>query len=395
MSALQGIRVADFSGHASGPLCAQMLADFGAEVIKIEPPAGDKARKWGHARYGEKKDLSSEYLALNRNKDSIVIDLKNPAGVELARTILKKSDVLLENFKPGVMDRLGLGYSQVSAFRPELVYASISAFGQTGPLAARPGFDLLMQCYAGPLSITGEPNRPAVRIGPSTIDFMTGAHAVIGILMALRERDRSGKGQHVDTSLYESALVQMTHMMVDYSGTGELPMRWGQYFPFLAQYGIFMAKDREFYLGASTDAMWTRLCEAIERKDLLQDPRFTTNADRSKNQRQLYDILEPMFTQRTANEWIDLAAKLNIPHSLIHNLSEVVVQEQALARESVVPIAGIDKVRSAGIPIKLSRTPGSIRKAPPSLGADTDAVLQRLGVAADEIKKLRDGGAIR
>ena len=184
-----------------------MLGDFGAEVIKIEALSGDKARKWGVARFGAKGDLSSEYLALNRNKSSIAINLKNPEGLQLARRIVASADVLLENFKPGVMERLGLGFEAVEKFNPRLVYCSISAFGQTGPLAKRPGFDLLMQAYAGPLSITGEPDRPAVRIGPSAIDFMTGAHAVIGILAALRERDRSGKGQMVDTSLYEAALV--------------------------------------------------------------------------------------------------------------------------------------------------------------------------------------------
>ena len=391
---LAGIRVADFSGHASGPLCAMMLGDFGAEVIKIEALTGDKARKWGVARFGAKGDLSSEYLALNRNKSSIAINLKNKEGLEVARRIIASCDVLLENFKPGVMERLGLDYETISKTNPQLVYCSISAFGQTGPLARRPGFDLLMQAYAGPLSITGEPDRPAVRIGPSAIDFMTGAHAVIGILAALRERDRSGLGQMVDTSLYESALVFMTHMMVDYTGTNHLPVRWGAYFPFLAPYGIFKAKDREFYIGASTDAMWTRLCEAIDRHDLLKDPRFLTNADRSKNQTELYEIFVPLFKEKNAHEWTDLATQLNIPNSLIHDLSEVVQQEQALYRDAIIPIGGVDKVRSAGIPIKLSRTPGQVRKAPPSLAEDADDILASLGITEDEAKNLRASGAI-
>ena len=391
---LEGIRVADLSGHASGPMCAMILGDFGAEVIKIEAPRGDHARGWGVARFGAKQDISSEYGALNRNKESIVIDLKNPEGLALTKKIIEKSDVVLENFKPGVLARLGLGYEVVSKLNPRAVLCSISAFGQTGPMAKLPGFDLLMQAYAGALSITGEEGRPAVRIGPSTIDFMTAAHGVIGIMMALRERDVSGKGQHVDTSLYESAIVQMTHMILDSSATGVLPGRWGPYFPFLAPYGIFVASDREFYMGASTNAMWSRFVEAIDRKDLLEHPLFKTNADRTSNQGPLYEILVPIFKQRTAKEWTELATSLGIPNSLINNLNEVIVQEQAIAREAVVPVEGIPKGRSAGIPIKLSRTPGSIRKPPPSLGEDTDTVLKRLGLPDEEIKRLHASGAL-
>lgn len=391
---LSGVRVVDLSGHASGPMCAMLLADFGAEVIKVEPPAGDKARKWGVTRYGEHGDFSSEYLALNRNKESISVDLKNPDGLALVKRIIDQSDVVLENFTPGVLDRLGLGYEVLSKTNPGLILCSISAFGQTGPLANRPGFDLLMQAYAGPLSITGEPNRPAVRIGPSAIDFMTGAHAALGIMMALRERDTSGKGQKIDTSLYEAAIVFMTHMMVDYTGSGNLPTRWGPYFPFLAPYGIFMAKDREFYIGASTDAMWIRLCEAIERKDLIEDPRFKTNADRSGHQDELYEIFVPIFKTRTAAEWTALAESLRIPTSLIQDLSEVVGQEQALAREAVVPIEGVPDVRMAGLPIKLSRTPGQIRKTPPHLGEDTINILDRFGLSASEVEALIKSGAV-
>jgi crotonobetainyl-CoA:carnitine CoA-transferase CaiB-like acyl-CoA transferase len=391
---LDGIRVLDLSGHASGPMCAMVLGDFGAEVIKVEAPRGDHARAWGTARFGKKKDISSEFGALNRNKSSIVIDLKNPRGLALAKELVKKSDVVLENFKPGVLERLGLGYSVIAELNAKAILCSISAFGQTGPLSARPGFDLLMQAYAGALSITGEPDRPAVRIGPSTIDFMTASHGVIGIMMALRERDHSGKGQHVDTSLYESAIVQMTHMILDSSATGVVPGRWGPYFPFLAPYGIFAASDREFYLGASTNDMWKRLIEAIGRQDLFADPRFTNNSDRARNQDALYEIMVPIFKSKTAKEWIDLATELKIPHSLIHSLGEVIHQPQALAREAVVPVEGIPGGVSAGIPIKLSRTPGQIRKAPPSLGEDTDAVLKRLGYAESDIAELREAGAM-
>jgi crotonobetainyl-CoA:carnitine CoA-transferase CaiB-like acyl-CoA transferase len=375
-------------------MCAMILGDFGAEVIKVEAPRGDHARSWGSARFGKKMDLSSEYAALNRNKESVVIDLKNPEGLALCKKIIEKSDVVLENFKPGVLEKLGLGYSVIEKLNPRAVLCSISAFGQTGPMSRLPGFDLLMQAYAGALSITGEPNRPAVRIGPSTIDFMTAAHGVIGIMMALRERDSSGRGQHVDTSLYESAIVQMTHMILDSSATGVVPGRWGPFFPFLAPYGIFAASDREFYLGASTNEMWSKLMTSIGREDLMKDPRFINNSDRAKNQEALYEVMLPIFKSKTAKEWTDLATRLGIPNCLIHNLGEVVKQEQALARQAVIPVEGIPNGFSAGIPIKLSRTPGQIRKAPPSLGEDTDAVLKRLGYSAADIEKLRGAGAM-
>jgi crotonobetainyl-CoA:carnitine CoA-transferase CaiB-like acyl-CoA transferase len=375
-------------------MCAMILGDFGAEVIKVEAPRGDHARSWGSARFGAKQDLSSEYAALNRNKESVVIDLKNPDGLALCKKIIEKSDVVLENFKPGVLARLGLGYEVIEQLNPRAVLCSISAFGQTGPMSRLPGFDLLMQAYAGALSITGEPDRPAVRIGPSTIDFMTAAHGVIGILMALRERDSSGRGQHVDTSLYESAIVQMTHMILDSSATGVIPGRWGPFFPFLAPYGIFAASDREFYMGASTNAMWAKLMKEIGREDLMADPRFINNSDRAKNQQALYEIMLPIFKSKTAKEWTDLSTRLGIPNCLIHNLGEVVKQEQALAREAVVAVEGIPNGYSAGIPIKLSRTPGQIRKAPPSLGEDTDTVLKRLGYSDADIAKLRAAGAM-
>ena len=389
MMALDGIRMIDFSDHASGPICSMLLADQGAEVIKVEPIGGEKSRRWGHARFGENNQFSSIYLALNRNKKSIAVNLKNPKGIEAALKLVASADVVLENMKVGVMERLGLGYEACARVNPRIVYCSLTAFGATGPLAKEPGFDLLMQAYAGPLSITGEPDRPAVRIGISAIDFLTGAHGSFGILAALRERDRSGRGQKLDTSLYESALHLMTHIMADYTGSGVLPQRTGPYFSFLAPYGMFQARDREFYLGCSTDAMWTRLCTELGWTELMADPRFKTGGDRARNQIELYEILVPRFKQRNAEEWVAIATKLAIPNSLIHDLSEVVVQEQALAREAVIPVLGVEKVLSAGIPIKLNRTPGTVRLGPPRVGEHTDQALASVGYDASAIATLR------
>ena len=395
MLPLEGIKVADFSQVMSGPICSQLLGDFGAEIIKFEPLTGDGARRWGSARWGKDDEFSSEYLAANRNKYSVAVDLKNPAGLAMVRCIVAQADVLLENYKPGVIARLGLGYEEMSKLNPRLVFCSISGFGQTGPLSARPGYDQLMQAYAGMLSVTGEPGRPSVRIGPSTIDFLTGSYAMNGILVALRERDRSGLGQHVDASLYESAFQSVTHFITDSVGTGKAMGKYGPYFPFIAPYGNFMASDREFYIGVGTPGMWTRLCEEMGLNHLAADPRFATNRDRVNNMAALYEIIEPLFRAKPAKHWTDLAEKLSIPHALVHDLLEVVDQEQAIAREAIVPIKGFPELKSAGIPVHLSRTPGSIRKAPPSVGEDADDVLSRHGFSGDEIAALRENGALR
>lgn len=395
MQPLNGIRVVDFGAHMSGAICSLLLADFGAEVTKVEPPNGESNRRWGHARYGEKQDISSTFAAINRNKSSISIDLKKPEGLALAKKLIMQADVVFENMKPGVMDRLGLGYEAVSKMKPEIVYCSISGFGRTGPLAPRPGFDNLMQCYAGHLSVTGEPGRPSSRIGPSTIDVLTGTHGAFAIMVALHERQSSGLGQHVDTSLYESAIQMVTHMIADYTGTGVLSGKYGPYFPFFAPYGVFMAQDREFYLGASSDPMWKKMATAMGRQDILEDARFLTNSDRAKNQRQLYDILEPVFREKPAQHWMDMALAQGVPVSLCHDISEVVKQPQALAREAVVPVPGFDSLRSAGIPIKFSRTPGKIHKAPPTLGEDTDRILRDMGLSEKDIGYLREVRIIR
>jgi len=392
---LEGIKVADFTQVMSGPTGTMLLGDFGAEITKIEPPAGDGSRRWGTSRAGKDDEFSALYLSLNRNKKSIALDLKVAGGAEIARRIVARSDVLVENFKPGVMERLGLGYAAMAALNPRLVYCSISGFGQTGPLSQRPGYDQLMQAYAGLLSVTGERGRPAVRIGPTAIDILTGTHAAFGILAALRERDRSGLGQWVDTSLYEAAIHLMTQWICDYSISDRLLGRSGPYFPFTAPYGIFMAADREFYIGVGNDKMWARFCEAIGLSDLVRDARFLTNKDRAGNQRELYDILEPLFREKPAAYWTGLCERLGIPNSLINEVDEVVEQEQALARAAVVPIEGMGKIRSAGLPIKLSRTGAEIRTAPPSLGADADDILGELGMSAEEIAQARADGALR
>ena len=379
MAPLDGIRVLDFTTAMAGPDCTMLLADFGAEVIKIEPPDGESSRRWGASRFGAGGQFSAQFLALNRNKASVALDLRSEEGRATVHALARDVDVVVESFRPGVADRLGVGYDQLAAIRPDLVYCSISGFGQNGPLRDRPGYDQLLQALAGHMSVTGEPGRPSVRIGPSAIDLLTGAHAAYGIVLALRERDRSGQGQRVDTSLYDSSLHLVTHLIADYTGSGHLPGKMGGGFAFLAPYGMFQARGGEFYMGVGTDQMFEKLCRALGRPDLATDPRFAANGARVEHRGELDAELAPVFLSRDADHWVALCWELGIPASKVCTIAEVAEQEQALAREMLVE-TDVDGVRTAGIPIKLERTPGTIRRPPPALGADKEAVLGRLTV---------------
>ena len=356
-----------------------LLGDFGAEVIKIEPPEGDHSRKWGTARYGEADEFSGLYLALNRNKASVVLDLKTAEGQARIHHLLKTADVVIENFRPGVASRLGVGYEHAMSIKPDVIYCSISGFGQNGPLSDRPGFDNLIQAYVGQMALTGEPGRPSVRTAISANDILAAAHAAYGIMLALVHRMKTGEGQYVDTSLYDTGIHLLAHYVADYTGSGRTTEKSGPYFPFLAPYGAFQAADREFYLGCGNDKLFASFCEAIERADLLADPRFASNGSRVEHSDTLYAELGRVFVTRPARHWVDAFLSYEIPSSLLHDVAEVVDdQEQARVRDMIVPV-GVGTVCATGIPIKLSRTPGQIRRPPPSLGADTNLVLDDSG----------------
>jgi crotonobetainyl-CoA:carnitine CoA-transferase CaiB-like acyl-CoA transferase len=374
---LEGIRVLDFTSAMAGPRCAMLLGDFGADVIKIEPPEGDYARRWGVNRYGPGGQFSGLFISQNRNKRSVVLDLKAPAGQDAVRALTATADVIVENYRPGVADRLGVGYAEVSARNPGVVYCSISGFGQNGPLRERPGLDMLMQAYAGHMSVTGEEGRPSVRNGPSPIDLLAGTTAAFGIMLALRERDTSGRGQYLETSLYDAAVDMVGHFIADYTGSGQVPPKSGPYFAFASPYGNFNASDREFYMGASHQKAFATLCRMIGREDLTADPRFASNADRITNRAALHEELFPVFATRTAAEWVTLLEDAGIPASLVEDLAEVTRQEQLAARDMLLP-TGIDNVRMVGIGLKKTAAPGSVRRPPPELGADTEAVLAEL-----------------
>jgi crotonobetainyl-CoA:carnitine CoA-transferase CaiB-like acyl-CoA transferase len=365
---LDGIRVVDFTQAMAGPACSMLLADFGAEVIKVEPQEGEGSRRWGSARFGDGGQFSGLFIALNRNKASVTLDLKSAEGKRRIRKLLETADVVIENFRPGVADRIGVGFDHVKQIKPDIVYCSISGFGQTGPLRERSGLDMLLQAYTGHMSITGEEERPSIRTGTSPIDLLTGAHAAFGIMLALRVRDESGVGQQIDTSLYDSAVHMIGHYIGDYTGGGDVPGKSGPYFAFLAPYGMFQARDREFYLGPDSRS-FAPFCEAIGRADLVTNPLYGTNVDRLRNRDQLHAELIPLFASETAQHWVDICMKLGIPTSLIETVPEVIEHAQAVARDLVVD-TGYDGVKTAGIPLKLSATPGTIHRSAPMLGAD-------------------------
>jgi crotonobetainyl-CoA:carnitine CoA-transferase CaiB-like acyl-CoA transferase len=366
---LEGVRVLDFTTAMAGPAASMLLADFGADVLKIEPLEGESSRRWGSARFGPGADTSGLFLALNRNKASITLDLKSEGGAASVERLVRDCDVVMESFKPGVADRLGIGYERLAAMRPGLVYASVSGFGQTGPLREQPGYDQLLQAFAGHMSITGEAGRPSVRIGPSAIDLITGAHTALGVVLALRVRDQTGEGQRVETSLYDSSLHLISHYIADYTGSGRLPGKIGGSFAFLAPYGMFATRDRELYVGVGTDAMFTKLCEILGASGVAQDPRFANNPQRVAHRDELDAELAPLFAARDGGELCAALLAAGIPASLVNDVSEVVEQAQALAREMIVD-SGVDGVRTAGLPLKLERTPATIRRPPPGLGAD-------------------------
>jgi crotonobetainyl-CoA:carnitine CoA-transferase CaiB-like acyl-CoA transferase len=388
---LSGITVLDFTEGMAGPSCAQHLGDFGATVIKIQSTgvAANDRFLAGPTRFGPGGAFGAIEAGVHRNKQRMMLNLKSAAGLQIAYKLIATGDVLIESNRPGAAERLGIGYYDVSRERPEIIYASLSGFGQTGPERERRGTDNVLQAYAGPMSVTGEAGRPSVRIGPSTIDLLAGAHLTMGILLALRDRDRTGRGQWVDSSLYDATIAMMSRDIAQFTGSGELPEKFGPFFPYSAPYGNYFAADGEFFLGVSTTPAWRRFCDLAGWRELGADEKFATVQDRLLKRDELHGVIIPRFAEKDVQHWLDLAEAAGVLSSRVNNVADVIVQEQAAAREMVVDI-GIAGLKTAGIPIKLSRTPGTVRSQPRVPGADTDEILSRVGFSPDEIAELRD-----
>jgi crotonobetainyl-CoA:carnitine CoA-transferase CaiB-like acyl-CoA transferase len=390
-----GIVVIDFSRVLSGPYCTAQLADLGARVIKIEQPGhGDDTRAWGPPfLQGE----SSYFLSINRNKESLALDLKHPASRRIVDGLLDRADVVVENFRPGTMHRLGLGYDEVAAQRPRIVYCSISGFGQTGPRRAEPGYDAVMQAEGGLMSITGARDGPPYRLGVAIADLATALFAVQGILAALIAREQTGRGQLVDVGMLDTVASLLTYQAGIVFATGTSPGRMGNQHPSIAPYDTFATADGEFVLAVGNDEQFRRMAALLQEPWLSADPRFATNSDRVHHYDALRAELRRVFATWKRDAVVRALTDAGVPCGAVRSVTETLADPQLAARDMIVPIthAVAGDIRVLGNPLKLSATPPEIRTAPPALGQHTDAILEGdLGLRQEEIARLRREGAI-
>jgi formyl-CoA transferase len=388
-SSLSGIRVLDFSRVLAGPYCTMLLADFGAEVIKIESLDGDETRQWGPPWLdGE----SAYYLSVNRNKRSITLDLKNPKGQAIARRLAEKADVLVENFKVWGMAKFGLDYESLSKRNPGLIYCSITGYGQTGPYQSLPGYDFIIQAEGGLMSITGPVDGPPYKVGVAVVDITAGLYASHAILAALYHREKTGEAQFIDVSLFDSQLGWLVNVGQNFLVSENPPRRHGNAHPNIVPYEVFRTADGYLALGVGNDRQYQILCEAIDRSDLASDERFDTNPRRVTNRRELIPLLQDVFLTRATSEWIASLSKLGIPIGPINDIPSALSHPQAAARQMIQEVKRVDgdPIKMVGPVAKLSKTPSAIHTPPPKLGEQTREILEReLSLSPSEIADLQ------
>ncbi len=392
---LEGLTVVDMTHVLSGPYCTMMLADMGARVIKIERPGlGDDTRAWGPPFVNGE---SAYFLSVNRNKESVTLDFKRPDGRQVLDALIARADVLVENFRPGTLARLGLGFDAVHERHPRLVYVSVSGFGQTGPRRQEPGYDAVIQAEGGLMSITGGADGPGYRLGVAIADITAGMFAAYGVAVAVLARERTGRGQLVDVGLFDSVAALLTYQAGIHFATGAVPQRMGNRHPTIAPYETFAAADGEFVLAVGNDALWLKFCAVAGLADLAADPRFATNRSRVTAYDELRPLLERTLRTRPRRAWIEALMAAGVPCGAVRDLDQVLSDPQLAARDMVVElehsVAGA--VRVLGVPVKLSESAGAVRTPPPSLGQHTDHVLQDLlGLDEAARTRLREAGAI-
>ena len=402
MPLLGNIRIVDCTRALAGPYCTMMLGDFGADIIKIERPgSGDESRGWGPPfvgdPYGNYPGESAYFISTNRNKRSLTVNLKAPEGLEIIHRLVKVSDVFIENFRTGVLDKMGLGVKDLQDQNPQLIYCSISGYGRTGPYQERPGYDAIIQAEGGMMGITGPVEGPPSRVGVPIIDIASGMFASSAILAALLERGESGKGQHIDISLLDSQVALLANVASNYLISKQPPKRQGNAHPNITPYEAFFAKDKGFVVGAANQRQWEGLCDAIEHPELKNDPRFLTNQDRLKNRPELVEILNEIFSKKNAEAWLKLFRDDGLPCGPINTVPDVFshpqVENRELIQETEHSTAG--SIPLTGFPYKLSRTPAEIFHPPPTLGEHNQEILvDLLGYGQDQVEDFLENGVI-
>jgi formyl-CoA transferase/CoA:oxalate CoA-transferase len=392
MSALAGIRVIDLSHQAAGPWCTSLLGDLGADVIKVEKPGrGDGIRYADRTGRLPPEIGGLNFQGLNRNKRGITIDIGQEAGCELVRKLVAQADVLVENFRPGVMDRHGLGWDALHAQNPRLVYCSITAFGARGPLAQKPGMDLILQATGGLMGHTGEPGGPPIKSAPPVADITSGIYAALGIVSALFARAQSGVGQHVEVAMLDAVVSLYSDVAANVLTDGQKYGKFGSGHPDLVPYQAFPASDGYFIVACLTNAFWKRLAAALGREDLLADPRFATNDLRVKHRSEIVPILSDIFRTKDCAHWIALLESHDIPACRVNMLEDILSHPQIAANGAVAERedARRGRIRTLAPPIKMTGTPTSLERLAPALGEHTDEVLRELGVADADLESLR------
>lgn len=391
--ALKGIKVLDLTRVLAGPYASMMLGDLGAEVIKIETPqGGDDSRGFGPFINGE----SVYFISLNRNKKSLSLNLKTEKGKEIFLKLVKEADVVIENYRPGTMEKLGLGYEDLEKVNPGIIYAASSGFGHTGPYSQKPAYDLIVQAMGGIMSLTGSPGGPPTRVGASVGDITAGLFTTIGILSALHKRNETGNGQKVDIAMLDCQLAILENAIARYAVTGESPQSTGNRHPSITPFAVLTASDGYIVVAAGNDALWKKWCHTVGREDLAADERFATNALRTENWGILEGLMNEVIGQRKVEEWLHVFEEAGIPSSPINDVAQAAQHPQIQAREMIVhqehPVAG--RVMMPGIPIKLSKTPGAIETPAPLLGEHTQQILQGIGFSEEDIWDMKQQGIV-
>ena len=391
---LDGIKVLDLTRVLAGPYATMLLGDLGAEVIKIEQPGtGDESRNFGPFKNG----FSLYFMSVNRGKRSVTLNLKTERGQAIFRQLLAHTDIVVENFRPGTMKKLGLDYDTLKTEHPSLIYAACSGFGQTGPYAQQGAYDMIIQGMGGIISITGEPEGPPIRVGTSISDITAALFTTIGVLSALHHRNQTGKGQFVDVAMLDSLVAVLENAVVRYFATGEAPKPLGARHPAITPFEAFASADGHVIIALGNDTLWAKFCEHVHRQDLISDERFRTNADRTENHAELFPILSDIMSERTTDGWIDALGEIGVPCGPINAMDQVVSHPQVQAREMITRVAHqiTGAVEVPGVPIKLSETPGNVDAPAPSLGEHTTEVLTDvLKMSPAEVAALKQDGVI-